>query len=130
MAFDELSHRRVSARMTSLVDLVDEAREDPLRLRLGVRTSRYSLAQVHAIFGDRVGAGVKRHPERAGRQGLDTAFGPLWLRLFLRHAGDHRTRSHHDPHHDVLRKTNPRGSEWPLTWGFGGAACRNRTDDL
>src|SRR5207244_3040991 len=71
MTIDQLSARRVSTGMTSLVDLVDEAREDPLRLGLRVRTTRHGLAQVHAIFGDRVGAGVEGDPERARRQRLD-----------------------------------------------------------
>ena len=30
------------------------------------------------------------------------------------------------PANDGLGKTR----KWPLTWGFSGAACRNRTDDL
>jgi hypothetical protein len=105
--------------MTSLVDLVDEAREDPLRLGLGVRASRYGLAQVHRIFGDWVGAGVEGDPERPDgrgsmrpfdRCGFAFSFGMLGI------MGPGRTTTR-------TRRCSGRqkpGSEWPLmTWGFG-----------
>ncbi len=66
-----------------------------------------------------VAPSARRRGRRAdGRCAVVGTVGRLWLLLWL------LARLH------VRFGPAPRGRRGALTWGFGGAACRNRTDDL
>ena len=83
---EQLVHRRLRARVATLIDLVQQPRPHPLGVPGRRRSGGDRLDQVMPLLRHRIDAGVDAHPKRSAGQPLDPTTGPAATPRRARHS--------------------------------------------